>query len=650
MKALKYIVIALVAGLFASCQDDVDNNYSKYKTTIEISTSTSKLILNESMPDEEALTVSWNPAYDFGEETVVNYKYEIYMLGSSATAIVEYEDDFIFERLYTHQELQDMLVDYFKQTTSTNGELRFRVTATFENPNKLILPDMAEKTIKVKTYGAKQFAADEVYMGGTALTAPVQLSATADDADIYFWDGRLEAGTLNFPVTYGDEDNVIVPEGNANTDFIGGDAMPAIVMGSDETSAGWNIPIAYRYRVTLNFKTQTVTIMEVSKEFKADNVYMAGTAVGGTPIELTASAKDENIYVWTGDLEPGKINFPVIYGAENNLIVPASNTDTAANSTAQNAVMKDVSETSAAWTVATADTYRVTVNFNTQTVTIIDVASIFEFEKILLAGTATDGIDNDKIEITQTLENENVYAWHAALKAGTLWLPLEMDGTTAKAIVPADAANHTIDDGNAVAFGQTTSANTTTQYWTIPADGTYRIIVNVKTKTIKIHTPDTDPQSWVTPEWKDTRVTPTDEHYTQVVDALWMWGCFNGFANNSNNQPEEQYKLIQSLANPYVFVYYSATPLPRSISSGNWQYGAVKFMAANFLNNVYAFGSTDTTATSASPKFNTGVTLNTPETIVGGQANNRYSYFIIPVGCNYVEVDIQNLTVVFKQK
>lgn len=534
MKAIsKYIVLALSVGLFASCQDDVDNNYSKYKTAVELSTSVEEIVLNESMIDDEALTVSWTPAYDFGAETVTSYKYEIYMLTSKSSDIVEYEDDFIFERTYTHGDLQKMLVDHFKQTTSTNGQLRFRVTATFENPHKLILPDVSEKTIKIKTYGPKQF--------------------------------------------------------------------------------------------------------------KADEVYMAGTAVGAQNIKLTASANNADVYVWNGSLSAGKINFPILYGDEQNVIVPASNTDQAITGEAMAATVKGAGETTAAWTIPAATAYRVTVNFAAKTVTIIDAASIIEIDKIFLAGSATAGLDAAALEVKPTFENEDVYAWRADLKAGNLYLPIEFESKTTISIVPS-GSSHDINDGQTSGFSQTTTATgTASQYWTIPADGTYRIVLDVDLKTITIYSSTTDLQPFTPPAWNHTQA-PANTQYVAPVLNLWMWGGFG--PSTSGNIPSQAYKMIPSLANPKIFVYYDGTALPRQTLNG--QVGYVKFMVDDSWNNVYAYGH-PTTQTNNTNTYHT-INLNETVAISGGQSWNRYSFFLIPANCNYVVVDIEKLTVIFGQK
>lgn len=67
------------------------------------------------------------------------------------------------------------------------------------------------------------------------------------------------------------------------------------------------------------------------------------------------------------------------------------------------------------------------------------------------------------------------------------------------------------------------------------------------------------------------------------------------------------------------------------------------------MNNVYAYGST----ADAKRNSKTGAvecTLGEKSTAVAGQSDNRYALFLIPEGANYVEVDIQNLTVLFDKR
>lgn len=91
-----------------------------------------------------------------------------------------------------------------------------------------------------------------------------------------------------------------------------------------------------------------------------------------------------------------------------------------------------------------------------------------------------------------------------------------------------------------------------------------------------------------------------------------------------------------SKASPYIFTY-----------SGTLNTGTVKFLVSNKWNNVYAFGATNTR------DQNIKAELEVEYTMVGGQKDNRYSYYVIPEGTNFVVVDITddaNPTVVFSKR
>ena len=531
---LKAVSLGLLAFTAASCDDDIDNFFSKNQSEITITESGEYIKLDESKPDEVALTIDWSPAHDYGYDYYTTYQYEI-SAGNANTAIEEYEDGGVFHREYTNAELQELLTNQFGVATSTAVDITFTVTASFEGPT-LKVPDVETKTVKIKTYGPKQFVADTLYMGGTAVGEQrVELTKNAADAQVYNYTGRLEAGTINFPVTNFDEHNAIGPE-NPDTPIELGD-MPAVI--TDETEANyWVVPKAETYRVTVNLREHTVRIVEAGAVVDVDQMFLAGTAVG-----------------------------------------------------------------------------------------------------------------DEQVEIKQTLEDENLYAWRGELKAGTLYLPLTFEGTQEMSIVPAEAGDTDIHDGGQQSFGQVaTSTAAATRNWQIPADGTYRIVVNKEEHTITIYSAATDLKNM---EVSYNNTTDGINPYTIEVTKLWMWGSFNASATDPGMKTgfQEKYTLQQSLADPCVFVY-SGDPLPRenvTDSYGVASVGAVKFLVASHENNVYAYGST------ADAKRNdhngyTEVTSNAPQTLVAGQGDNRYAFFCIPEGCNFVVVDIRNLTVVFDQK
>ncbi len=530
-KIARLTAIALLAGVATACGDEaIDNSYSRSNAVIQLETSADYVVLDENNPDAVALTVKWDPAHPYGNEYITTYEYQVEVAGSKASACKEYEDDGVFTRQYTNAELQALLIDHFGCLTSSLATLNFSVTASFEGP-RVVIPDIATASVKVKTYGAKQYMADQLFMSG---------SAVGDDIELF-------------------------------------------------TTSG--------------------------------------------------------IYTWTGMLQGGKINFPVIYGDENNAISPAS-ADVAITDDDMPAVMVDAAKANY-WVVPQADNYRITINMTNQTVKIVPAGSVVEIDHLFMSGAATGGAD---IEIMPALEADGLYAWRGELKAGKLMMPIEFNGETAVTIVPKNKSSHDINDGQAHEFDQVAGGNQSA-YWEIPADGTYRIVVNTDDHTVIIYSPATDLKNTVV-SYNNTvdQINP----YSQEVTELWMWGGFNASAHDDGLKAgfQAKYKLIQSLANPNVFVYHG-DPLPRSTSTDDWSkatgVGALNFLVSSIENNVYAFGST-VDAKRNSHRGYLPVTLGQEMTLVPGQSDNRYAYFCVPENCTYVVVDIEKLTVTFANK
>lgn len=542
MKYAKMLNLGLIALLLASCTQEIDNWFSINNSDVQFSDIPEFIKLDEDHPDDVALDFNWCAAHDYGNDYITTYKYQIAVSGSPAEDIVEFEDDAKFQRSYTNAELQKMLVEHFGQKTSTICKVVLTLTASFEGP-QLKVPDVTSTTLNIKTYGPKQFLADKLYINGTAVTdGRTELKKSSDDM-VYTATMRLVPGKVNFPVDYADEQNAIGPE-KADTPIEKGD-MPAIM--TDETKANsWVITEEDNYRVTINLRTETVRIQAAGAIVEADQIFLAGSAVG------------------------------------------------------------------------------------------------------------------EQVEITKTLEDDNVYAWRGELKKGNLYMALTYNDAQEMSLVPQDAANHDIADGTLAQFAVQATSKTNQCYWSIPEDGTYRIVMNVEEKTITIYSATTDMKNTVV-SYNNTTIGKNP--YTQEVVKLWMWGSFNSFAHdtgladNCDDQEknicdgcQEKYTLKQSLANPNVFVYKGAI-LPResaAIGQDNPK-GAMKFMVSNHNNNVYAYGSTADAKRNDHNGF-VEVTDSNPLGLVAGQGDNRYAFFLIPENCNFVVVDIEKLTVVFGTK
>ena len=488
---IKYAAFAAISGLFMTgCTEEVDNEYSRFPSVIKITASAEEIVLNEDTPDDVALTLSWSEAADHGSDYMTTYVYEYDLEQKSAPHSEEVFEGEEFVRTYTHADLQEMLVDDYAYTTSTWGTMVFSITANFEGTAgaAVILPDQDEVTVRIKTYGDKQFAADQVFLGGTAVGSEnIGLTPSETNPDLYVYNGNLAAGGFNFPVVYGDENNVIIPAGSQNVTVESGETYDAVVVGSDETAYSCSV-------------IKTSEIMEV------DKIFMSGSAAGAA-----------------------------------------------------------------------------------------------------------------EIEVTQTLENESLYAWRGTLSAGTLSFPIEFGGERNLTMVP-NSNDHGFNDGQANPFTTVNSSAAGSRYWEIPEEGTYRIVIDTDARTVTIYSATTDLKP-MTVSFKRTQA-PAEDPCTVQVETLYIFGDDVYY---TGSQPKgDPYILTQSLANPRLFVYKG-----EALKKDN-----IKFCVTDHWNNEYAFGS--------GPDRDKDLAVTAGQTvspIYGGQGNNRYAMFSLPDGViNYIEV------------
>ena len=204
-------------------------------------------------------------------------------------------------------------------------------------------------------------------------------------------------------------------------------------------------------------------------------------------------------------------------------------------------------------------------------------------------------------------------------------------------------------------FGTTSSytESADASAWTITEPGTYRIVINTAENKVTVYDPATDLKNTVV-SYNNTvdGINP----YEQEVTELWMYGGFNSYSTGTDCFVglDPEYTLKQSLADPNVFVYYGDV-LPRlggsdANNDGAYKTGFINFKVSNIHNNVYCYGSTADAKRNDHSGYIENINLGESLDLVAGQSDNRYAYFIIPENVNYIEVDIENLTVIFDNK
>lgn len=235
--------------------------------------------------------------------------------------------------------------------------------------------------------------------------------------------------------------------------------------------------------------------------------------------------------------------------------------------------------------------------------------------QIRLEGTAVP--EGQTMKLTQTLENENLFACLETLNAGKLNLKVLYEN------VYVTTTGGAYNDGSETEF---TTAAVACDF-DIPSAGLYRIVLNKATGKLIIYSPETNPKNKTVIFLRNQGSAEKNDNYACEVTKLWLYGDFDNYTYHAQ-RPDPKNCLIQSLANPRLFVY-KGTVLPRNKNK------SLKILATDNWNNEYAFGSGDT-----KDKYLDTILGEKTAPIYGGQGNNRYAWFVIPEGTNYVEVYI----------
>lgn len=422
-------------------------------------------------------------------------------------------------------------------------------------------------------------------------------------------------------------------------------AQVSIVSGTYDSSdpdGHIDTPLWGKSEAVAGTETPEVTLSHLASVIEVNFVNNTDSDLTVSEVSLEAAGDAALSGTFTLDLETGRLT-PAEASASASLTVNASAGASSAYYLACAPYSGDLTVNVAAggtYSESKSGVNFVAGKFYNTTVTAAGEPELPEsVESLSISGAAAGGTP---ITVEKTLEDETLYAWKGELQAGEF--KINVNGTDAFLSV-ADANFEGTPSGYSIAFDGGS--------YTVPAAGSYRIIVDTEAATVEVRDEEHDLKN-KSVSYNNTvdKVNP----YTQEVTVLWMWGGFNSFSTESGMKTgfDSDYTLTQSMADPCLFVYHGEV-LPRlnAVDANNnneRKTGFIKFLVSNIENNVYAYGSTADAKRNDYSGYLEKIVLGETQTLVEGQGDNRYAYFIIPENVNYVEVDIENLTVIFDNR
>ena len=179
MKKIKFACNLSLLTLFAlgqwACEwDPYEHDSDPVRETLELTASASQIALDENDLSATVLTFDWTPARPMPDEYLVSYTTKLDLLNNnfgSSTAIVTSEDDGIFSRSYTSEQINNWANERWKMPVNKTFTLAFRVIAEYAGGPTYEMPEVRTVEVTVTPIKVDVFDADKVSLSGTAISS-----------------------------------------------------------------------------------------------------------------------------------------------------------------------------------------------------------------------------------------------------------------------------------------------------------------------------------------------------------------------------------------------------------------------------------------------------------------------------------------------
>lgn len=332
-RILLYIgAAALFTAGLSACRDDFDKYDNSYlldnAETMTLTASASSVELDADALDETALTFTWTPAREMPEEYVITY---VTMLDlkvndfNASSVIRNVENEGVFERSYTTEELQTLITEKWGKSISEVTTISFKVIAKWDGGTKYIMPEYRTVDVDVQPYMPIVFDADKVFLDGEAVksirpSSNYTMTKTPENEFVYAGEFLMDAGRMTIPIEYDGITRYICPADGLpahvpDEDPAGGkpegSEYAATVRdipdsGDESELPAWNLPSKGYWRVIVDIENKTVKFFSpknrlepLTVEFNYANTstwVLRKTLVGGTYYVNTMTGWDS----WKG--------------------------------------------------------------------------------------------------------------------------------------------------------------------------------------------------------------------------------------------------------------------------------------------------------------------------------------------------------------
>lgn len=333
---------------------------------------------------------------------------------------------------------------------------------------------------------------DELYLVGDFnnwnIDAPTRLEKKSDY--IFMFEGPMAAGEFKACLTTGSWDVPFIrPESNGvKVDCNGVESDKFVYTAGPDNK--WKVEESGIYRLTFDLQNWTIAA-EYTGDFKpTPKLYMIGDATEGgwsldAATEIEASAGNDNLFVWEGELGRGTFKASLVKDFGAPFYRPAAPNVEVSDKGVASHEMVFTESPDDQWLVTVAGKYRLTFNTADMTFDAVYLEVVDEVQPLYILGDATPGgwSQDDAAQLSPVDGKDGEYTWTGTLKKGHMKAFSEKDPTWSQNFYRPSTADVKISK-EGVADSDMVFTNSPDDQWEIVDEGQYQLTLNIKSMTI----------------------------------------------------------------------------------------------------------------------------------------------------------------------
>ncbi|MDC2624422.1 SusF/SusE family outer membrane protein [Bacteroides ovatus] len=423
MKTILKLLMLLFITMCSITSCDDDDNHLPTGDALTISVPESSIVLTQDKRNETAVVFTWNKGLDRGEGTSITYCFEMDLANNNFETAIPLEElgPDVFEKSFTVRELNELVLNYWKQEAYGPVKLEAKVIARVE-ADKFIKPEVSKITINVTPYYIYTMP---IYIFGDATSAGWDVAQAIQMTEIdpgikYSYKGTFTAGEYRF-IEGQDSEIPTYERGNTENNII-------FVEKEQSSYNNFKIEKDGKHEVTINIVEGTHEVLYYPEY---ERVFMVGDATpNGWPIEKAYEliwTKGTDEFVYEGLLNTGRLKFPLdVREWSTPFLMPMTQVETDLSKTEVQVVPTGGVDNQ--WEITEAAFYRITLNLSTMTIHFKKYGELVypKYRRIFMVGDATPNgwKINDAYEFKWQI-NTSLFVFEGYLNKGEMKFPLE---------------------------------------------------------------------------------------------------------------------------------------------------------------------------------------------------------------------------------